>query len=97
MAASSPSRGGRAAATGGHDSGSQGSIARNGVIEDRDLLPGGEPYEDASTEEILAAYLYPYSPEAYACGYVGLRLTDARAVTGPADIWLRLPAGDHWC
>jgi len=27
---------------------------------------------------------------AFACAYAGLRLTDARAVTGPADGWVRL-------
>jgi hypothetical protein len=26
----------------------------------------------------------------------GLRLTDARAVTGPPDVWLRLPERDYW-
>jgi hypothetical protein len=71
-------------------SGNQGSIARDGVIEGWDLHPGGGPYPDDPPEEILASYLYRGDAVAYACAYAGLRLTDARAVTGPADRWLRL-------
>jgi hypothetical protein len=77
-------------------SGSQGSVSRDGVTEGWDLNPGGEPHADAPAEEVLRAYLYQHRAVAYACGYVGLRLTDARPVTGPADLWVRLPDGDYW-
>ncbi|SEP46104.1 hypothetical protein SAMN04489732_110180 [Amycolatopsis saalfeldensis] len=33
---------------------------------------------------------------AYAFAYAGLRPTDPRPVTGPADVWLRLPDRDYW-
>lgn len=77
-------------------SGNQGSIARDGAMEGWDLHPGGEPDEDDSAQEVLASYLYRHSAVAYSCAYVGLRLTDARAVTGPPDIWLKLPHRDYW-
>ena len=60
------------------------------------LLPGGDPGADADPPDILLVYLYRYHAVAYVCAYAGLRLTDARAVTGPADVWFRLPPGDHW-
>src|SRR5579859_1488979 len=75
-------------------SGAQGSISRDGAPKGWDLHPGGEVYEDAPADEVLLAYLYRYDAMAYACGYPGLRLTDARAVTGPADVWVELPPGD---
>jgi hypothetical protein len=71
-------------------SGDQGDIARDGVIEGRDLFPGGPPAEDALADEVLASYLYSGSAVGYACAYVGLRPADARPVLGPADRWLRL-------
>lgn len=78
-------------------SGNQGTIARNGVIEDWDLHPGGG---DASPgdppDEILAAFLYLDHAVAYACAYAGLRLTDTAAVDGHPDMWVRLPDGDYW-
>ncbi|GAB2871555.1 hypothetical protein GCM10027074_43930 [Streptomyces deserti] len=77
-------------------SGNQGSIARDGVIEGWDLHPGGGPDADDSPEEVLASYLYRYNAVAYACAYAGLRPTDARAVVGPPDSWVRLPRRDHW-
>ncbi|GAA3090203.1 ankyrin repeat domain-containing protein [Streptomyces rectiviolaceus] len=77
-------------------SGNQGSIVRDGAVEGWDLHPGGGPGEDDSSEEVLASYLYRHSAVAYACAHVGLRLTDARAVTGPPDIWLKLPQRDYW-
>jgi hypothetical protein len=46
--------------------------------------------------EILLSYLYLYNAVAYSCAYAGLRLTDARAITGPPDTWLRLPPRDYW-
>ncbi|MDQ0846735.1 hypothetical protein QFZ68_006415 [Streptomyces sp. V1I6] len=77
-------------------SGDQGSIARNGVIEGSDLHPGGGPDTGDTSEEVLASYLYHYNAVAYSCAYAGLRLTDARAVVGPPDIWARLPQRDYW-
>jgi hypothetical protein len=53
------------------------------------------PLPDASAWEILSC-LYLYNAVAYSCAYAGLRLTDARAITGPPDIWLRLPPRDYW-
>lgn len=77
-------------------SGNQGSIARDGVLEGWDLHPGGGPDEDDSSEEVLAAYLYRHNAVAYSCAFVGLRPTDARAVTGPPDRWLKLPRRGYW-
>ncbi|MEU5951229.1 ankyrin repeat domain-containing protein [Streptomyces sp. NPDC047525] len=77
-------------------SGNQGSIFRDGAGEGWDLHPGGGPYEGDSAEEVLASYLYRHNAVAYSCAHVGLRLTDARAVTGPPDIWLKLPRRDYW-
>jgi hypothetical protein len=72
-------------------SGSQGSISRDGELVEGDLFPGGDPADDESAREVLLAYLYRYDSIAYTCAYPGLRLTDARAVLGPPDVWLRLP------
>ena len=72
-------------------SGNQGSIARDGVVEIWDLHPGGPADLDATAEEVLASYLYQHSAVAYSCAFAGLRLTDARAVQGPPDIWVELP------
>lgn len=77
-------------------SGNQGGISRDGVQESWDLHPGGDPYPDSSALEILLSYLYLYNAVAYSCAYAGLRLTDARPVTGPPDTWLRLPPRDYW-
>ena len=77
-------------------SGNQGSIARNGSIEGSDLHPGGEPDENDTPEEVLAAYLYQHNAVAYACAFAGLPLTDRRAVTGPPDVWAELPRRDYW-
>lgn len=77
-------------------SGNQGSIARDGVMEGSDLHPGGGPDEDDSSQEVLAAYLYHHNAVAYSCAFVGLRPTDARAVTGPPDLWLKLPRRGYW-
>ncbi|RVU28184.1 ankyrin repeat domain-containing protein [Streptomyces antnestii] len=77
-------------------SGNQGSIARDGHIEGSDLHPGGAPDRDDTPEEVLASYLYRYNAVAYACAYAGLRPTDARAVTGPPDVWVELPRRDYW-
>jgi hypothetical protein len=76
-------------------SGPQGSVYRDGVMDGWDLSPGSAPALDDSPWEILLAYLYRDNPMAYACAYTGLRLTDARAITGPPDAWLRLPARDY--
>ncbi|WP_407698207.1 hypothetical protein [Streptomyces jumonjinensis] len=77
-------------------SGNQGSIARDGSIEASDLHPGGGPAPGDASEEVLAAYLYHYAAVAYACSFAGLRLADARAVSGPPDAWVELPDRDHW-
>lgn len=69
-------------------SGTQGSISRNGEITDWDQWPGGPPREG---EPVLLAYLCQNDSVAYMCGYTGLRPTDARAVTGEPDVWLRIP------
>ncbi|MEU0579773.1 hypothetical protein ABZ465_21270 [Streptomyces griseoincarnatus] len=76
-------------------SGNQGSIARNGAIEASDLHPGGGPGPGDTADEVLTAYLYHYRAVACACAYAGLRLTDRRAVVGPADVWVELPRRDH--
>ncbi|MFJ8187553.1 ankyrin repeat domain-containing protein [Streptomyces sp. NPDC096105] len=72
-------------------SGNQGRIARDGVIEASDLHPGGGPRRGDTTEEVLTACLYLHHAVAYSCAYAGLRLTDRRAVVGPADVWVELP------
>ncbi|MFI9311036.1 ankyrin repeat domain-containing protein [Streptomyces triculaminicus] len=79
-------------------SGNQGSIARDGVIEDWDLIPGGDlEFEDTPTsEDVLQHYLYQHNAVACACAWAGLRLTDARAVFGPPDTWVDLPDRDDW-
>lgn len=76
-------------------SGDQGGIARDGVLDAWDLHPGGGVSATDPPEDVLASYLYRHRPVAYSCAYAGLRLTDARAVTGPPDVWLRLPE-HHW-
>ncbi len=76
-------------------SGTQGGIMRDGEIVDWDLFPGGEPIENESADQVLLSYLYPNDPMAVACAYAGLRLTDGRAITGPPDVWLRLPIDDY--
>lgn len=77
-------------------SGNQGSIVRDGIEEGWDLHPGGAPVPGDSPEEVLAGYLYRRHAVAYACDFGGLRPASARAVTGPADIWVRLPDIDYW-
>jgi hypothetical protein len=71
-------------------SGNQGSVLIDGVVESWDVAPGGEPIADDDPDEILLAYLYRHRPLAYACAYAGLKPPDARAVTGPPDLWLDL-------
>ena len=77
-------------------SGNQGSITRDGVIEGSDLHPAGGPDADSTPDDVLANYLFHTGAVAYCCAYVGLRLTDARAVLGPPDHWVELPARDYW-
>jgi hypothetical protein len=53
-------------------SGNQGSIVRDGVVEGRDLRPGGgDPSPDDSASEILTSFLYRYNAVAYCCAYAG--------------------------
>ncbi|MFJ7424007.1 ankyrin repeat domain-containing protein [Streptomyces uncialis] len=78
-------------------SGNQGDIARDGVIVGHDLHPGGgDPDPADSPGGVLAAYLYQDQPIAFCCACAGLRPTDARAFTGPPDIWVNLPERDCW-
>lgn len=77
-------------------SGSQGSIIVDGTVHGWDLHPGGPPTADDPTDLVLMSYLHRINAIGYACAYAGLRLTDARAVTGPADHWVRLPERDYW-
>ncbi|MET8336916.1 ankyrin repeat domain-containing protein [Streptosporangium canum] len=78
-------------------SGNQGAVARNGVIEEWDTHPGGgNVVGDESAEEILTTYLYQYQAVAYCYASAGLRPTDASSITGPPDMWLRLPDQDWW-
>ncbi|MGW0804105.1 ankyrin repeat domain-containing protein [Nonomuraea sp. NPDC002799] len=77
-------------------SGNQGSMTRDGVIEEWDDHPGGGSVSPGNTaEEILTIYLYDGEALADRCAGAGLRLTDARAITGPPDLWLKLP--QHLC
>ncbi|MFE4973935.1 ankyrin repeat domain-containing protein [Kitasatospora sp. NPDC056651] len=76
-------------------SGNQGRIVRDGTVEAWDLHPGGGPHPGDTSEEVLDAYLYHRHAVAFACSFAGLRPTSARAVTGPADTWVRLPGLDH--
>jgi hypothetical protein len=77
-------------------SGNQGSIFTDGTITGWDLHPGGSPWEDATSHEVLLSYLYRSNAAAYACGYVGLCPPNARPVTGPPDAWVLLPDRDYW-
>ncbi|WP_328611871.1 ankyrin repeat domain-containing protein [Amycolatopsis sp. NBC_00345] len=78
-------------------SGNQGSTIRDGVLDGWDLHPGGgDPREEDGAEEVLRTFLYQHNAAAYACAYAGLSLTDSRPVTGPPDVWLRLPERDYW-
>lgn len=72
-------------------SGDQGTVYRDGAGEAWDLHPGGGPYVCDSYVDVLSAYLYHLNPVAHACACAGLRLTDARAVVGPPDLWAELP------
>jgi hypothetical protein len=54
-----------------------------------------DPSGDTS-EEVLVSYLFHYNAVAYPCACAGLRLTDARAVTGPPDTWVELPQRGYW-
>ncbi|MER6674535.1 DUF6461 domain-containing protein [Streptomyces sp. NPDC000983] len=77
-------------------SGNQGCVFRDGVCEGSDLHPGGGPDVDGSREEVLFAYVHGGNAVSYSLAHAGLRPTDARAVTGPPDHWVRLPERDHW-
>lgn len=77
-------------------SGNQGCVFTDGHVTDGDLHPGGDPGEDATSDEVLLSYLYRHSAAAYACAYAGLRPPDARPITGPSDTWVLLPERDYW-
>ncbi len=72
-------------------SGDQGTDARDGVVVQWDAHPGGgDASPEDSPETILRTYLYRGNALAFCCDHAGLRPVDARAFTGPPDIWLRL-------
>ena len=77
-------------------SGNQGCVFRDGVCEGSDLHPGGGPYAEEGPQEVLFSYVHSYSAVTYCLAYAGLRPTDARAVMGPPDHWVRLPERDWW-
>ncbi|WP_328616012.1 ankyrin repeat domain-containing protein [Amycolatopsis sp. NBC_00355] len=77
-------------------SGDQGCLVRDGVTEGSDLHPGGWPYADSSSAEVLLSYLHEGNAAAYACAYAGLRPVDARSIAGPPDTWLVLPERDYF-
>ncbi|XVQ86172.1 ankyrin repeat domain-containing protein [Microbispora siamensis] len=78
-------------------SGNQGSVTRDGEIVEWDTHPGGgSPCPEQPAEEILIEYLYDGEAVAYCCAGAGLRLDDARAITGEPDMWVRLPERDYW-
>jgi hypothetical protein len=78
-------------------SGNQGSLYRDGRADGWDLHPGGgQPEADDPSDMILFEYLYQHGAIAYCCAFADLKLTDARAVTGPPDRWVRLPDRDLW-
>ncbi|MGC5015075.1 ankyrin repeat domain-containing protein [Streptosporangium sp. DT93] len=78
-------------------SGKQGSVSRNGGIERSDTHPGGGTVaRDEPAEEISATYLYRFQAVAYCFAGAGLRPVDARSITGPLDMWLRLPDQNRW-
>jgi hypothetical protein len=74
-------------------SGNQGSITRDGEIVGWDLHPGGGPDQQG---DVLLSYLYQNEALAYCLAYAGLCPVDARAVSGPPDVWVRLPDRDYW-
>ncbi|WP_062431252.1 ankyrin repeat domain-containing protein [Herbidospora daliensis] len=72
-------------------SGEQGAGAIDGEITEWDTILGlAPPTEADSAEQVLLKFLYEDDPEAYCCGYAGLRLTDARPILGPPDLWISL-------
>lgn len=76
---------------GGH----HGAVFRDGVMVEGDTHPGGGGvYPDDPTEKILPTYLYHHHAVAYCCARTNLRLTNAKAITGPPDMWVRLPERD---
>ncbi|MEU1720633.1 ankyrin repeat domain-containing protein [Nonomuraea sp. NPDC005692] len=73
-----------------------GHIARDGEVMAWEPDSAFMVPTDAPAEEILAAYLYRDRCPAYCCAGAGLRLADARPITGPPGAWLRLPERDFW-
>ncbi|MEV4093762.1 ankyrin repeat domain-containing protein [Streptosporangium saharense] len=76
--------------------GNSGRIARDDVVGFWEPPTVHSISFDDPAEEILAAYLYRGRPLAFCCAGAGLRLADARPITGPSDIWQRLPERDYW-
>ncbi|WP_254716072.1 ankyrin repeat domain-containing protein [Actinomadura sp. WMMB 499] len=76
-------------------SGGQGILAEEGVIVGSDLSPGGPDF-GVTSRDVLAAYLTPDRPVAHCFVHTGLTPADARAIEGPPDVWIRLPARDWW-
>ena len=71
-------------------SGDQGSVVADGIWVDSDLFPGGGPDEDDDEPQLLER-LYEDHAIAYCFAYVDLKPVDARSITGPPDLWLRVP------
>lgn len=77
-------------------SGDQGSVTRDGEIVAWDTHPGSEPSPEDPAEEVLRSYLYQGHAVAYCYAGAGLRLTDAKEITGELAMWVRLPDRDYW-
>ncbi|MEU4225196.1 hypothetical protein AB0F17_12930 [Nonomuraea sp. NPDC026600] len=75
--------------------GRSGYIARDGTILSWEPHSAYTIPPDTYAEKILAAYLYRNHPVAFCCAGADLRLLDARPITGPPDIWLRLPERNY--
>ncbi|WP_219533706.1 ankyrin repeat domain-containing protein [Nonomuraea guangzhouensis] len=72
-----------------------GHIARDGAVVAWEPDSAYMVPPDAGADKILAAHLYRNHPVAFCCAGADLRLADARPITGPPDIWLRLPERDY--
>ncbi|MFG1611057.1 hypothetical protein [Actinoplanes sp. NPDC049265] len=78
--------------SGNPKSGNQGALSVDGTLVGWDLHPGGaDAFPDDDADEVLRAYLFVGHPLAYCCARAGPAAVDARAFTGPPDLWLRLP------
>ncbi|MEO6086429.1 MAG: hypothetical protein ABIQ18_25270 [Umezawaea sp.] len=74
-------------------SGNQGTVIVDGVVVGWDLHPGGGEDDEESP---LLDRLYEFHAVAHCFAYVDLAPKDDRSITGPPDMWLRLPDYDYW-